>query len=1243
MTETRNVKFQKLTPTKNVNLEIYENALNFAFSDNDIKNVAISGAYSAGKSSLLETYKLANPDRKFIHISLAHFEALAADTEKTPGCNDPILEGKILNQLIHQIPADKIPFTHFKVKQEKSKLNIAICTIIIVLFFILSSYILGFSHWCTFTSTFSKTWLKNIFKFTAYSGTLLTFGIIHAAMAGIIIYHAIKAQITKKLFKKVKLNNYEIEIFENKDESYFDKYLNEVLYLFEHSGADAIVFEDMDRFNSSLIFEKLREINFLVNNKIKEKKIRFFYLLRDDIFVSKDRTKFFDLIIPVVPVIDCSNSYDQFIKHFKDGGILEIFNQQFLQELSLYIDDMRILKNIYNEFVVYNSKLRTIQLDKNKLLAIIAYKNIFPRDFSELQLGMGYVHTIFANKNDYISAEIDEIDDKIRKIEDDIKKSKHEMLQSIDELDAVFLPFNYQVLYINNNRADYKTRVQLIKAMKENPDTVQCNNNNYHNTDTNFQELLKNPEYIERKKAIENKNTQKIDELNGIIEDLQKRKETTKNSRLSEIINKYNIDTIFNISYQNEIGEEINFEEIKTSQYFPLIKYLVRNGHIDETYHDYMTYFYENSLSINDKNFLRSITDEIPKEYSYQLKDAKAILERVKLSDFDHEEILNFDLLNYLLETKETSTEYFNRLLKQLIETRNFNFIGEFLQLNKNVNLFIESINREWPQILKYMLNESNFSEVQIKQYVIHSLYYSSIREICIIDNYYNLSIYISRNSTFLNISNPNIEKLISVFKALDVKFSWIEHGTANENLFKAVYDNSIYRLNIKCISLMLEVIYKIPKSKDFIKKNYTLVSSKPDEPLAKYVKENVNQYLETVIEHCDDSINDEESTVLDILNNTDVSDKIKEEYINKLKTEITDFNDVENKELWHLLLEQKLIKYTENNVVSYFNFAGQIDSTLAQFINDNNNDLELDYNSIETNFGKNSVSRFCDALISCRELINCKYEEIFEQLKIVHKIFFIMNIPDDKISILINLNVIAMNNDNLEFVRYHYPKHLLQFITKNISDYIETVADAEMFKFEELLSVLEQDVDDGFKIKLLQHTKEKVTINGKNYSEELMLYIIRHNFNSSDIQYLLSVYLNVNDSLKEEIKTRSIDNIDYIKRNKYSIPFSLLIRLLEEDVIDDNTKNELLLYNLIKLDLNQTKESLRILKMSDFLELFEGKRPKFQVNAFYKKILEIFRDKGWISSFDYDKEDNNYYRAVGRKLNEEKMYENAK
>ena len=64
-------------------------------------------------------------------------------------------------------------------------------------------------------------------------------------------------------------------------------------------------------------------------NKENKPPLRFFYLLRDDIFISKDRTKFFDYILPAVPIVDSSNSYDQFISHFEDGNIKELLIKDF--------------------------------------------------------------------------------------------------------------------------------------------------------------------------------------------------------------------------------------------------------------------------------------------------------------------------------------------------------------------------------------------------------------------------------------------------------------------------------------------------------------------------------------------------------------------------------------------------------------------------------------------------------------------------------------------------------------------------------------------------------------------------------------------------------------------------------------------------------------------------------------------------------------------------------------------------
>ena len=124
--------FEKLTPLSDSDISVYESAIDFVFKEDDVKNVAISGAYGAGKSSVLESYKKKHNDLKFVHISLAHFQSHDAEEDNT--IKDSILEGKILNQLIHQISSDRIPQTNFRVKKTLTKAQIAWRSIAIISF-----------------------------------------------------------------------------------------------------------------------------------------------------------------------------------------------------------------------------------------------------------------------------------------------------------------------------------------------------------------------------------------------------------------------------------------------------------------------------------------------------------------------------------------------------------------------------------------------------------------------------------------------------------------------------------------------------------------------------------------------------------------------------------------------------------------------------------------------------------------------------------------------------------------------------------------------------------------------------------------------------------------------------------------------------------------------------------------------------------------------------------------------------
>lgn len=403
--------------------KIYKDVLNNVTQDKRIKNVGITGGYGTGKSSIIHSYFNELKDKTNIYISLAHFDSLAGNTIHTPQDDkainsqiDNILEMKIVNQLVNQIEPDKIPKANFLTKKNIKNSRIISYLLSIICLILYFKFLLPV---LTEKITYS---IKNFPPNLEFNDYILIF---ISAITMIILYYLLSNTIKKIIYKgnwsKLTINTMGINVnMENRDfstVSYFDNFLSDVIYLFDESDADFVIFEDLDRFNDHSIFEKLREINLMVNqrrNPPKRKKIMFFYVISDEVFSEKnvdrtnksknisatEKTKFFDVIIPIIPIVNNTNSFD-YLKS-KLLGDKEITDKNdfetFLYQISIFIDDFRVLKNIVNEFKIYKEIHKdNIEIDYKQLLALIIYKTLNSSDFNDLVKSKGDLYTQIKN------------------------------------------------------------------------------------------------------------------------------------------------------------------------------------------------------------------------------------------------------------------------------------------------------------------------------------------------------------------------------------------------------------------------------------------------------------------------------------------------------------------------------------------------------------------------------------------------------------------------------------------------------------------------------------------------------------------------------------------------------------------------------------------------------------------------------------------------------------------------------
>ena len=150
-------------------------------------------------------------------------------------------------------------------------------------------------------------------------------------------------------------------------------------------------------------------------NSANDKKLMFFYVISDEVFSEKnvdptnnsenisatEKTKFFDVIIPIIPIINNTNSFDYLKSRLLDDPEIKDKNdfETFLYQISIFIDDLRVLKNIVNEFKIYKEIYynNNDKIDYKQLLALIVSKTLNSRDFNDLVKSKGDLYTQIKN------------------------------------------------------------------------------------------------------------------------------------------------------------------------------------------------------------------------------------------------------------------------------------------------------------------------------------------------------------------------------------------------------------------------------------------------------------------------------------------------------------------------------------------------------------------------------------------------------------------------------------------------------------------------------------------------------------------------------------------------------------------------------------------------------------------------------------------------------------------------------
>lgn len=664
-------------------------------------------------------------------------------------------------------------------------------------------------------------------------------------------------------------------------------------------------------------------------------------------FKDSERTKFFDFIIPVIPIINSTNSGEcllEMLQQRSQEGIQHDISRGYVLDVSPFISDMRILQNIYNEFVLYKATLKTGQkltLHDDQIMSLVIFKNLYPSEFAALQAEEGIVKQAFRDKSYFVEkkrleirAQIDAKLDILNGISADTLNSarelKYAMLCALSEWKGLA----YRIR--TNGGSEYwaedilEDSFDLTVLLKKASWTVYYATNS--GSTTSFRPDVPGicAPYAQRYKYLRFSSMTKQQELRGDIERFEGSVRSLSMLSLQSLIEKYGTD------------EVLTSVSVRKND---LLVFLLRKGYINEEYAGYINFFKANSITTEDMNFILSIKNQKPLPFTYSLTKIPETLERLQIHEFGEKAILNFSLLKYmLLETHyDAQLEVFFEQLSNE-STTSWNFINEFIDVEETEKYFVKRLATAWPGLWESVYYNNALTYDRKIRYIEWLMVYTDL-ETLKQQNRGNLitRFFVEHEDILQKLPAHLASRLTDIIQALNIVFVKIEISGVPANVLDFIFENRYYELNTDMIRSV--VTYKnAPLAERLVTQNYTVILELGYDALTSNVHDNWDLYVETIV-LAKGNTQESVDTILALLERSIANESICERIIGHEDFSIDDITRVcENRlddqtervnAIWDMLFIASKIVVSWDNVFAYWK-EFSLTSMLLEYVSNN-------------------------------------------------------------------------------------------------------------------------------------------------------------------------------------------------------------------------------------------------------------------------------------------------------------------
>ncbi len=1187
--------------------------LNSQISKDNVNNVAVVAKYGAGKSSAINTYikkyrseklskdsatnKLGEPQKnRYVRISLSTFNDADYDEQA--------IERSILQQLLYSRNKKELPNSKI---ERTNKVSWKSTFFIIALIAILGTFSLftglGFakSDEPPTLEILSLGWLKYFYLVISIVSFFVLFSyLLHC-----------------RFLKRFKYKDLEADFVSNKDQNphytnLINKFIDEVLYFFECINVDLVIFEDLDRLPTTEIFAKLRELNLIINNSGKKsKKVTFLYAVKDDLFkTEEERAKFFDFILPIIPVINPNTTK---IKIEEKLEIIKEYNSQMqlsgklIRGVSVFIPDMRILNNTFNDYILMFDKILNDEncpnyLNNDKMFALCLYKNLFPYDYALLEKNEGLIPSILNIQNLHDKCVID-INNEIQEYQNKIQELENLKIESFKQLHGLFLLKLGELSY--NSYKSGKINPWTLKSFKDLNQT-----NLSHPKYPNYSiEFPGGAEIVgpngERFEDLEQKI---IDKNNGLLEKyreklniLEKRKQEVLQWNVDNIFEEKNVDFFFykdwdeeyKKKYKIESNNNMNQSNTTFEHQTRYLRFLISQGFIDEHYIEYTSNYKSKILSPADTLVIQKIVAS-QTTFDEVITDIKEVLRLLEDKEFTKEHIIIksfLDNLNIIKEEKDNKFENLIQLLKKIDKEKVRENLIKYINISEEEkcnHLIIELLQGDL-DVGVNLINEKDIL-LERKNLILVNLIktnsnYESLKNNNIIFN------FLSYHEKYLQVLEEveNNHKVCEFLKVIQPKFFRLS-SKENNDIQKYIIENNMFEINLSNLELIL---LDDSNQERFYSSNYSFILSSN---LKDYILSNLNIYIGKIL--LIDEItceNEDQRNMEDLLKNEEIIIDLRKSLLKKLNIKIQNIQEF-SQDLYQGILENSLI------VSSWFNLEYMYERIgFLQIKNyfQNVEEISGDFVKLENilpETPKNIINELLNEMNS-KALI-----KVLNHLPATCQLQFLSfdKIIDENLALFIRTKHITFATNDLEKIS-NFPKSLNEYLRvfrQEVVDNFDQFFDIALPKMET------QRVYENY------NYINKTTYSAKQSSQKVIMKVLQCKGIDVTIKNILI------DKCQKIINIRDYEEImaNYIIESNQSVPANILWQFSDSTKVSPNDRKKILKICIDEIDLDKGRKQVDSYLQNlgkDYNEFIVNDTPlNVEPNTIDNELFDILKEK---------------------------------